>query len=148
MSLITKERTIMSLIQHSLLCLIGLAGGIAVGSGFVAFITVLDILPRLIQMTKSQEFIRWYEFAIIFGVLFSTWLDFFDWIFDGYIWINIVIGLLMGLFVGMLAGALTEVINVLPILSRRLKIQYYLFLLVIAMALGKTMGSLFQWIFY
>lgn len=138
----------MSLIQHSLLCLIGLAGGIAVGSGFVAFITVLDILPRLIQMTKSQEFIRWYEFAIIFGVLFSTWLDFFDWIFDGYIWINIVIGLLMGLFVGMLAGALTEVINVLPILSRRLKIQYYLFLLVIAMALGKTMGSLFQWIFY
>lgn len=143
-----KERKIMNLIQHSLLCIIGLAGGIAVGSGFVAFITVLDILPRLLQMTKSQDFIRWYEFAIIFGVLTSTWIDFFDWIFWGYDWINLLIGLFMGLFVGMLAGALTEVINVIPILSRRLNMQHYLFLLMIAMAFGKTIGSLFQWIFY
>ena len=31
---------------------IGLAGGIAVGSGMVAFLVVLDIIPRLAQITR------------------------------------------------------------------------------------------------
>jgi len=137
----------MSLIQLSLLWLFGFAGGIAVGSGFVAFITVLDILPRLLQMTKSQQYLRWYEFAIVFGVVVFTLVDFFDWMAYGFVWFNLLIGLFMGLFVGMLAGALTEVVNVIPILSRRLKMQRYLFLLILAMAIGKTIGSLCQWIF-
>lgn len=138
----------MNLIQHSILWLIGFAGGIAVGSGFVAFITVLDILPRLLQMTKSQDYIRWYEFAIVLGVLVFTLVDFFDWVLFGFTWLTLLIGLFMGLFIGMLAGALTEVVNVIPILSRRLKMQHYLFQLILAMAIGKTIGSLFQWMFY
>src|SRR5690606_14403074 len=124
----------MSLIQLSFLWIIGFAGGLAVGSGFVALITVLDILPRLLQMTKSHEYLRWYESAIVVGVLFFTLADFFDWKFFGSVWINLLLGLFMGLFIGMLAGALTEVVNVIPILSRRLRIQRYLFWLFLAMA--------------
>lgn len=138
----------MDLIQLSLLVIIGFASGIAVGSGFVAFITVLDILPRLVTMTQSQRLIRWYELAIVLGVLLFTWIDFFDWVFSWAKWINFFIGLLMGLFVGMLAGALTEVVNVIPIFSRRLNMSRYLLLLILAMALGKTVGSLFQWIIF
>lgn len=138
----------MDLIQLSLLVIIGFASGIAVGSGFVAFITVLDILPRLVTMTQSQRLIRWYELAIVLGVLLFTWIDFFDWVLSWAKWVNLFIGLLMGLFVGMLAGALTEVINVIPIFSRRLNMSRYLLLLILAMALGKTVGSLFQWIIF
>ena len=43
------------------LIFIGLAGGLAVGSGFVAFITVLDIIPRLAQMSKTEEKICTYR---------------------------------------------------------------------------------------
>lgn len=43
----------MSVWQCALLAGIGFAGGVAVGSGFVAFITVLDIVPRLAQLSKT-----------------------------------------------------------------------------------------------
>lgn len=138
----------MDLLHNLLLALIGLSGGFAVGSGFVAFITVLDILPRLVQLTKSGSNIRLYEASIILGVLFFTSIDFYDVMFFGFKWVVFPIGLIMGLFVGMLAAALTEVVNVIPILARRLRMYDYLFLLLLAMALGKMLGSLFQWIIY
>ena len=48
---------------------IGLAGGLAVGSGFVAFLTVLGIIPRLTQLTKTMKMIRHYEWSVIMGAL-------------------------------------------------------------------------------
>lgn len=49
---------------------IGLAGGIAVGSGMVAFLVVLDIIPRLAQITRSYRYIRAYEWSVIGGSVF------------------------------------------------------------------------------
>lgn len=48
---------------------IGLAGGLAVGSGFVAFLTVLGIIPRLTQLSKTVKMIRYYEWAVVLGAL-------------------------------------------------------------------------------
>ncbi|MNO07833.1 hypothetical protein D3C81_2302000 [compost metagenome] len=53
-----------------------------------------------------------------------------------------------GIFVGMLAAALTEVLNVLPILAKRLHMQKYLLGLLMAMVFGKVAGSLFEWFVY
>ncbi|PAF13508.1 stage V sporulation protein AB, partial [Shouchella clausii] len=36
-----------------LVMIIGFAGGLAVGSGFVAFLAVLGIIPRLTQLSKT-----------------------------------------------------------------------------------------------
>lgn len=52
---------------------LGLAGGVAVGSGFVAFLTVLGIIPRLTQLTKTRGFIQAYEWAVILGAVFGGW---------------------------------------------------------------------------
>lgn len=52
---------------------LGLAGGVAVGSGFVAFLTVLGIIPRLTQLTKTKGFIQAYEWAVILGAVFGGW---------------------------------------------------------------------------
>ncbi|MMZ69369.1 hypothetical protein D3C76_1689220 [compost metagenome] len=57
-------------------------------------------------------------------------------------------GLFDGFFVGMLAAALTEVLNVLPILAKRLHMQQYLLGLLLAMVCGKVAGSLFEWFIY
>ncbi len=59
-----------------------------------------------------------------------------------------VIGLLSGVFVGMLAAALTEVLNVFPILAKRLGIDEQIVVLLMAMVFGKVAGSLFHWIYF
>jgi stage V sporulation protein AB len=127
---------------------IGLAGGLAVGSGMVAFLVVLDVLPRLAQITRSYHLIRWYEGAVIAGSLVFTLTDFFNISFSLFPLSAAVFGLFAGGFVGMLAGALTEVINVLPILAKRIGMGSFMVWLLMAMIFGKVLGSLLDWLHF
>jgi stage V sporulation protein AB len=128
--------------------LIGLASGIAVGTGFVAFLTVLGIVPRLMQLSHSESKLRHYETAVIFGVFFGIYLSFGDMpIQVSYIGL-VIWGLLHGIFIGMLAAALTEVLNVFPLLFKRIGVDGFLFTLLMALVLGKIVGSLFQWVVF
>ena len=127
---------------------IGLSGGIAVGSGMVAFLVVLDIIPRLTQVTRSAAYLQRYEEAVIIGSVAFTLADFQDISFTSSPIITGLIGLFAGCFIGMLAAALTEVINVLPILAKRIGMEPYMIWLLMAMVLGKVCGSLFEWLFY
>ncbi|USB34721.1 stage V sporulation protein AB [Paenibacillus sp. YPG26] len=128
---------------------LGLAGGIAVGGGVIALFVVLDIIPRLAQLSRSYEKVHWYEGAMVSGSVVGTVADFWN-IKLGLPFeiINGWIGLLNGIFIGMLAAALTEVLNVLPILAKRLHMKRYLFGLLLAMVFGKVAGSLFEWFVY
>ncbi|WP_277923939.1 stage V sporulation protein AB [Halobacillus yeomjeoni] len=128
--------------------LIGLASGIAVGTGFVAFLTVLGIVPRLMQLSHSEEKLRHYEMAVILGVFFGIYLSFGDFPIEVTIIGLIIWGLLHGIFIGMLAAALTEVLNVFPLLFKRIGVDGFLFTLLMALVLGKIAGSLFQWIIF
>jgi len=56
-------------------------------------------------------------------------------------------GLFHGIFIGMVAAALVEVLNVFPLLSRRLHLENYMLALLMALVFGKVIGSLFQWFF-
>jgi stage V sporulation protein AB len=125
---------------------IGIAGGVAVGSGMVALLVVLDIIPRLAQITRSYRRIRWYEGAVVSGSLIFTVTDFFDWSFNFFSFTAVIFGLFAGCFVGMLAGALTEVINVIPILAKRIGLDSYIIWLLMAMVFGKVIGSLLDWL--
>lgn len=128
--------------------LIGLAGGLTVGSGTVAFLIALDIIPRLAQLTNSYRNIHWFEGAVVSGSLFWTFVDFFDVRGMGTPVGAVCFGLLSGCFIGLLAAALTEVINVLPILAKRLGMSQYIGWLLAAMVIGKVLGSLFEWLVY
>ncbi|PZE21997.1 stage V sporulation protein AB [Paenibacillus xerothermodurans] len=125
---------------------IGVAAGIAVGSGMVAFLVVLDLIPRLAQISKTYHMIRWYEGAVVLGSLCFTVIDLFDISFPLLPLSSAVFGLFAGCFVGMLAGALTEVLNVLPILAKRIGMGSYMIWLLMAMIFGKIIGSLFDWL--
>lgn len=126
---------------------VGLAGGLAVGAGFVAFLTVLGILPRLAQLTKTKKKIHHYEWAIILGAVLGGWSGLQELTFYLSRYVLIPIGLADGIFNGMLAAALTEVLNVFPILSKRIGLQEKIILLLMAIVLGKVTGSLFQWLY-
>src|SRR5690554_4296355 len=131
------------LLKESLALLIGLASGIAVGGGLVAFLTVLDLIPRLSQITRTFKHMIWFEHAVVAGALFWTITDFEDIHLPFFIAGVSFIGLLQGIFVGMLAAALTEVLNVLPIMARRLRIDGFITWLIMSMVFGKVFGSLF-----
>ena len=135
-------------LQWVLMIVIGLAGGLAVGSGLVAFLTVLQVIPRLAQISGSYRYLPWYEGAVILGAVFWTLADFFHWSLKLFELSTIVIGLLAGCFVGMLAAGLTEVLNVFPIFAKRLRMSALLVWLLMAIVMGKITGSLFDWIVY
>lgn len=138
----------MTILHSFLLIIIGLSGGLVVGSGYVAFLAVLGIIPRLTQLTKTYRYIHIYELAIILGAVIVGWLSLRDIsLFQSKFWL-IPIGLFSGVFIGMLAAALTEVLNVFPILAKRIGLGDRIIVLLMAIVLGKIIGSLFHWIYF
>ncbi|WP_419881259.1 stage V sporulation protein AB [Peribacillus sp. B-H-3] len=127
---------------------VGLAAGFSVGAGYVAFLTVLGVIPRLTQLTKTMKMIHFYEAAVVAGVLAGGWMSLHDYTLWLSRFILVPIGLADGIFNGMLAAALTEVLNVFPILAKRIGIQEKIIYLMMAIVLGKVAGSLFQWIVF
>ncbi len=118
------------------------------GIGFVAFLTVLGVIPRLTQLTKTGDYIRYYEWAVVISVVLSSFADLNNSSFPIGAGILIPIGFASGIFIGMLAAALTEVLNVLPILSKRIGMEGLLISLLMALVIGKLAGSLFQWLVF
>lgn len=129
--------------------LLGLSGGLAVGSGLVSLLIVLDLVPRLAQLARAYRMSLWFETAVISGSMYWTFADFLEWKLRlSSVVVLIVTGIFNGLFVGLLAAALTEVMNVLPILAKRMNLSDYMVSLVMAMVFGKTLGSLFDWLVF
>ncbi|SDI97172.1 stage V sporulation protein AB [Salimicrobium halophilum] len=126
--------------------IIGFAGGVAVGAGFVAFITVLGLIPRLILMTRMKPPAG--ETAVVAGALAGVFLSGMSPAVSGLEVALPIIGLSQGVFIGMLAAALTEVLNVFPLLFKRIQVEDYLFALMYALVFGKVAGSLFHWVIF
>lgn len=136
------------IIKIILIIFIGFAGGLVVGSGFVAFLTVLGIIPRLTQLTKTFQCIHLYEGGIVIGTLVAGWFSLREIVlFQSSLWL-IPLGVLSGTYVGMLAAGLTEVLNVLPILAKRIGFGDKIIILLMAIVFGKISGSLFHWLYF
>lgn len=148
MSIIKKTVIQMSLLNKGIDIFIGFSSGVAVGAGFVAFLTLLGIIPRLIQLTKTTRYIKVYTACVILGTLFGTYLSFTSSVMNQPLIILSFWGIFHGIFVGMLAAALTEVLNVFPILSKRIGMSQNLKWLLMAIVFGKIAGSLFQWLVF
>ncbi|MCP8616761.1 stage V sporulation protein AB [Salirhabdus salicampi] len=128
--------------------IIGLAAGLAVGAGFVAFLTVLGIIPRLIQLAKGRKYILYFEASVVMGAWMGTILSFDGVSLQLPIIFMIIWGCFHGIFIGMLAAGLTEVLNVFPIITKRIGMETHLLWLLGALVFGKIFGSLFQWIIF
>jgi stage V sporulation protein AB len=126
---------------------IGFAEGVVVGGAVVSFLTILDIVPRLCWVSRTTGHIFWYETAIVGGAVFASLAYFMKpWFGLGHISIAFT-GLVMGIFIGLIAAALAEVMNVLPIVTRRIGIEQFIGYIFPALILGKVVGSIIYWIF-
>lgn len=120
----------------------GAAGGITIASLFVA----LDIIPRLNLSFKNNRYIYRWQNSVIIGCILSTILFSFDvrlYLIDFF---SSLVGLVYGIFIGMLAGALTEVLNIIPIITKKVKLKNNERTVINSLIIGKTIGALFYFI--
>jgi stage V sporulation protein AB len=132
----------MTAVKHFLSMLIGFGSGVLISGAVFAFITIVGIVPRLAQKTNTTRRIKVYESAIVVGGVLGAAMGLFTPGWTWGIWLLPLIGLASGIFYGCLAMSLAEVLNVIPILTRRMRLQRGMFFIVMAIALGKMAGAL------
>src|SRR5690625_6912551 len=90
--------------------LIGFSSGIAVGAGYVAFLTLLKIIPRLIFLSNSQHRAAIYIFPVISGTIFGTYLSFINLSFFHSSTILLLFGIFYVIFKVIIESAFPEVL--------------------------------------
>jgi len=132
--------------MYFILAIIGFSGGLVVGGALAAFLTVLGVVTRLIEMVKAKRYLTVYKFSILSGVIVSTLLYIIPIKIDTSGYILVFAGLFMGIFIGMVASALAEVLNVIPLIADTLGATKWVYVIIFAMILGKIIGSLVYWV--
>lgn len=128
------------------LAFVGLFAGGVIASGVVAFIISLGIVPRYAGITKTADKVRLYENCAMAGAFLGNLV----WIYRiplpvGEVGLTIC-GLMFGIFLGSWIIALGEVVNIYAIIARRVGLTVGIGVVILAMAFGKTLGSLlFFW---
>lgn len=130
------------ILKYICLIIIGLGSGTIISGAVFAFISIIGVVPRLAMKTNTQKYIKTYETAIILGGIWGALTIFIDY----YIPINVLIVILfafaIGIFYGCLAVSLAEILNVIPILTRRVRLQKGIKYFILALAFGKAIGSM------
>ncbi|MDO5388894.1 MAG: stage V sporulation protein AB [Clostridia bacterium] len=131
----------MTIIKYIILIILGIGGGAVISGAVFAFIAIIGIVPRLAEKTKTEKYVMFYENAIIAGGIFGAFTIFFNY----YIPIGVIpvmlFGLFIGIFYGCLAVSLAEILDVIPILTRRTMLYRGIKYFIVALALGKALGA-------
>lgn len=126
--------------------MLGLGTGVVVSGGVVAFISIIGVIPLMAYRTKTGHAMMWYENAIILGSTTGSLISMWRFRLPNWPPVAALFLFAFGIFIGALIIALAEVLDVLPIINRRIQIKKGITLLVVALALGKLVGSLCYWI--
>lgn len=135
-------------IEKLLIIGISFSGGIAIGGAFAAFYALLQIIPRLIQITETHKFIKLYQNVFVLSAFIFIMVYFYDFHIGLGKISALIIALLMGTFTGIFSSALAEVLNVLPVLGKKMKFKNSLIYVIYSMMFGKVLGALYYWITY
>lgn len=131
------------ILKYIFLYFIGLASGGTVAAGLFAFVVAIGIINRIASRTGTANHIRLYECMVIAGgIIFNLVYLFSKSLPTGYFGLGLY-GLFTGMYVGLQAMALAEVIKNIPILAMRIKLVEGMPYIVVSIAIGKIIGSLF-----
>lgn len=123
---------------------IGFSSGVLIGGAYVAILIFLGVIPRILQLVRYRRLVLYIILGLLFGVFTGTYLTFTERPMNVSPIVSLLWGSFHGIFNGMMAAALVEVLNVFPLLSKRLGLDDRLLILLTAMIGGKVLGSLFQ----
>jgi stage V sporulation protein AB len=132
----------MNILKYILLILLGFGAGNVIAGAVFAFIAIIGVVPRLAQKTRTEKYIRIYENAIITGGIIGTSSLMINYRIPLYAPLVVILCFLIGVFYGCLAVSLAEVLDVIPILTRRGGLKKGIKYFIIAIALGKLVGAI------
>lgn len=151
----------MTWISRILVGILALDAGILVSGGVFSVLLAVGLIPRFAGKTQTAKHIWLYENMVVLGTITGCILSVFEpfvqvgtwavshpgfWydVVEAVIWVVLVLyGLFAGIFVGCLAIAIAEMLDSIPIMTRRLGFRHGLGIMVTALAFGKLAGSLF-----
>ena len=148
------------MVRNFFLILIGASYGFLAAAGVFTVLAAVGLVPRFAGKTHTGKYVLIYEEMVVFGTLtgcilsiFSRYCQLGAWWKErfpghmgllygiGSLW-QAVFGLFAGMFVGCLALAIAEMLDSIPILTRRISFRHGLGLAIVSMAAGKLCGSL------
>lgn len=150
------------------LAVLGGSAGILVSAGVFTVLLSVGLVPRFAGKTHTGKKIFLYEEMVVLGTLAGDVFSVYrgsdrlgraireSLLFGAQtilIWRGISFSLLLltgffaGIFVGCLAVAIAEMLDSIPILTRRIGFRHGLGFMVLAVALGKLAGSLIYFLF-
>lgn len=127
--------------RQVLLAALGLSTGAGVAAGLFAMIVGLGIISDFADKTHTGKYVTFYEDCIVLGGILGNLFWIFEWKLYSMQWLLPVYGLFSGIFVGCWSMALAEALNIFPVFFRRAKITSGVPYIMLAMALGKGLGS-------
>lgn len=151
------------IIRQILLGIIGVSSGLIVSAGVFTVLISVGLIPRFAGKMHVARKIFVLEEMVVFGTLFGGFFSVFsDWGMVGEfvrrynllgngtegLWKMIgtvfllIFGVFAGIFVGCLALAIAEMLNTIPVFARRIGFRHGLGIAILAVAMGKLIGSL------
>src|SRR5699024_6034527 len=117
-----------------------------VGAGVISLLILVGIIQRMAQLSNTRAFINFYEKILVIGTVLGALIYIHNiGITVGKVGV-LIFGLAYGIFIGFLSSGLAEILDYIPIISRRLKIPtIYLKYIIISLLIGKVIGSFIGW---
>ena len=129
-------------IRQIFLGIVGLSCGFAVAGGMFAFLIALGVVSRFAGRTHTASYIFLYEDAAAIGGILGNLFSVYRFPVPVGMAGVASFGLFSGIFTGAWAMALTEIVDVIPIFSRRIRLKKGLPWIVLSMAVGRMIGAL------
>ena len=119
----------------------GLASGLAVAGGMFALLIALGVIARFAGKTNTASWVLYYEDAAALGGIFGNLFSLYQFRIPVGITGAALFGLFSGIFTGTWAMALTEIVDAVPVFTRRIHLKEGIPWLILAMALGRSLGA-------
>lgn len=129
--------------KQIILGIAGLSSGFAVAGGMFAFLIALGVVSRFAGKTHTAKYMMYYEDAAAIGGILGNLVSIYRFPVPVGMAGVVSFGLFSGIFTGAWAMALTEIVDTVPIFSRRIRLKTGLPWLILSMALGRAAGAFF-----
>ena len=158
--------------RYLLLIVFGVSFGALTAAGVFTVLIAVGLIPRFAGETHTSRYVFWYEEMVVIGTIFGSFFSVFPeygqlgaflqnkvplpqslmfiefaqgldfWQVMGNA-LSGFFGVFSGMFVGCLALAIAEMLDSIPIFSRRVSLRHGIGLVILAMSFGKLAGALF-----
>lgn len=124
------------------------SSGVVTGGAFAAVMALVKFIPRLVNLTETHKHLNMYENLFISGTFLFTMAYFLNFYIQTHVILIVILGLISGTFLGVFNAALAETLNVIPIISKKLKLKKNLKIIFYSLVIGKVLGSIWYFLYY